>query len=178
MHDGTIHVLLRLTAWVSVLLFLGAFAGEAAWTLRPTPFTRRVGERRRALLLGFVVSHTLHLGAIGALAGAHGGERFLHATGAPTLVAGGVVYLLIFGLAVSASAAGPASIGRARFDTVATWIVALALARPFLVRTVEWRSPLYLPVSLAFLAAFALRLAAAARRAAATPPPDFRPAKV
>jgi hypothetical protein len=162
--DAAFDTILQLTARVSALFFLGAFSAEALRVLWPGAATRFLGERRALLTLAFFLAFTAHFLVLGALAHARGGERFLEEKGVPVLVLGAAIYALMAGLALSALARGPASPARLRFESVAFWIVGATLARPFIMKAIAWRHPLYVPASLVFLAAFAVRIAASRAR--------------
>jgi hypothetical protein len=170
--DDTLVFLLFTTARIAVVIFLGAFTAAPLGELWPSAPTRWLSERERPFTLGFVIAHTIHLGFIGALAASHGAERFAHETGAPVLIGGAIVYLFVLGLGIISIWPAPPSKRPSRFRSVALWIVGAALARPLIVRAIQWRSPIYLPFSLAFLVAFTLRIAWAARAPRAAPAPE------
>ncbi len=161
MDEQTIHLLLRATARISFLFFLGAFVGLALSRLWPAPITRWLDENRPRWILAFAASHTVHLALIVALAMKLGSTEFLHQVGGwVTPLVGGAVYLFIYGLA--AAAAFPSSMKRLRsprFQAFAHYLIWTVFASAFVGRSVH--SVFYLPFALAVMAALALRLLAA-----------------
>ncbi len=161
MDEQTIRLLLRFTARVSLLFFLGAFVGVAVSRLWPAPITRWLDETRRGWILAFAASHTVHLALIVALAMKLGSTEFLRQVGGwVTPMVGGTGYLFIYGLA--ADAAFPSSmkwLRSPRFQAFAHYLIWTVFARAFVGRAVH--SVFYLPFALAVMAALALRLLAA-----------------
>ncbi|HZU96879.1 MAG TPA: hypothetical protein VFF73_09320, partial [Planctomycetota bacterium] len=127
MTTETLRFWLQMTARAAAVIFLVAFTAES--------LGRWLGERRRGLMLGFVVAFTVHLGLIGALAASRHGH-FVEETGMLTIVVGAVIYALVAGLGVSSLRAVP----WARFETVASWVVALMLARPIVMKAFVLRT--------------------------------------
>jgi methionine sulfoxide reductase heme-binding subunit len=70
MDEMTIRVVIRTTARISFVLFLGAFLGNALYGLVPAPATRWLKANKDGLTLGFAGSHTVHLAFILALVAA------------------------------------------------------------------------------------------------------------
>jgi sulfoxide reductase heme-binding subunit YedZ len=170
MDGQTIHLLLRVTARISFLFFLGAFIAPALFTVWPAPVSRWLNEKRRTWMLAFAASHTVHLGFIVALAMRPGGMGFVRQFGWVTLVRGGTVYLFIYLLATAA--AFPNNVRRfpsPRLVAIAYYLIWTIFASGFVGGAV--RSAFYLPFAAAVIAALGLRLFAAsqARRAAALP---------
>jgi len=170
MDAQTIHLLLRVTARISFLFFLGAFIGPALFTIWPARGTRWLNEKCRTWILAFAASHTVHLALIVTLAMKLGGTAFLHQAGWVTLIGGGTVYLFIYVLA--SAAAFPARVGRVlspRFLALAHYLIWTIFAFGFVGGAM--RSAFYLPFAAAVIAALGLRLFGAnqARRASALP---------
>src|ERR1041385_6704805 len=100
MSEAAIHLLLRYTARTTFAFFFFAFTGNAMRELWPTGFTLWLARKRDWFLIGVAVSHTLHLAAIIALLETIGWAKVR----ATTLVGGGLIYLLIYMLALNAVA--------------------------------------------------------------------------
>src|SRR5947209_18946235 len=101
MTEAEIRLLLRVTARISFVFFMGAFAGNALLTLWPADLSRKMAEKKRDFLAGLAISHTAHPGGLLA---------FLMTLGwAPasqsTLYGGGWVLLVLDGLGLSRSVA-------------------------------------------------------------------------
>jgi sulfoxide reductase heme-binding subunit YedZ len=169
MDEQTIRLLLRVTARVSFLFFLSAFAGAAVSRLWPAPITRWLEENRRGWILAFAASHTVHLTLILALATKLGSAEFLRQVGGwVTLVLGGVGYPLIYGLAVAAAFPnGTKWLRSPGFQALAYYLIWIVFARAFIRRSVHFA--FYVPFAFAAIAALLLRLLAAqqARKVAA-----------
>jgi hypothetical protein len=163
MNEASIHLLLRYTARTTFAFFTFAFTGNALRDLWPTGLTLWLARKRDWFLIAVAVSHTLHLAAIIALFQTIGWAK-LQAT---TLVGGGLVYLLIYMLALNAVArllAGQEKflLGRAKSEAVALYLIWLVFALAFVPRIVSgW--PLYSLLGALALTALALRIACLVR---------------
>jgi methionine sulfoxide reductase heme-binding subunit len=157
MEAQTIHLLLRVTARISFLFFLGAFTAPALFAVWPAPVSRWLSEKRRSWILAFAASHTVHLALIVTLAMKLRGTAFLHQVGWVTLIGGGTVYAFIYVLA--AAAASPAGVGRVlspRFLAFVHYLIWFIFASSFVEGAV--RSVFYLPFAATAITALGLRL--------------------
>lgn len=160
--EPTIRLLLRLTARLSCLLFLAAFAGASLQAVWPSELTLWLRSHRPHFLIAFAASHTLHLGGILLLMLAQRAVFFRAKGTTEVLIVGGGIFIGIYALAFSALAEvrgrGPIlRSGRVEsFLMYALWII-FALA--FIPRAIHgwW---VYGALSLAVLAALAIRLLA------------------
>lgn len=103
MSPELIRLFLRISARTSCLLFLAAFAGVGLRNLWQTQWTAWIAKSRPQFLMAFAASHTVHLALIFALASAIPGQ-FSKRFPLYVLVAGGTLFLLIYGLAIAALA--------------------------------------------------------------------------
>jgi hypothetical protein len=164
MDEHVYDPLLYVTARISVGVFLLAFTAAPLRKLLPkVALARWLGDHTRHLILAFVLSHVIHLCVIGALAVKLGGEEFLRDKGVPVMVLGGIIYLFILGLLLTSIRKWPLPPRAERFQSVALYVVGATLFRPLLMRTFEWKAWYYLLFTLAFVAAFTLRILVAVR---------------
>ena len=161
MTEQEIRLLLRITARASFLLFSVAFTADAALALWPTKVTEWLARNRDGFFLGFVASHTVHLGAVIALA---------LQTKVPIarLIPGGLVYLLIYALtaAVIARSLGRrqlAFFGSPGFESFAMNLVWLVFASAFVPRIMKNAS--YSVLGVLAVAALLVRIAGRTRKA-------------
>ena len=77
MDETTIRVAIRATARISFVLFLGAFLGNALYSLVPAATTRWLKANKDRFTSGFAASHTVHLVFILTLMAAIGREPAL-----------------------------------------------------------------------------------------------------
>lgn len=70
MDEMTMRVVIRATARISFVLFLGAFLGDSIYRLVPAPATRWLKANKDGFTWGFAGSHTVHLAFILALTAA------------------------------------------------------------------------------------------------------------
>ncbi|MFY9562458.1 MAG: hypothetical protein WAQ52_19670 [Terriglobales bacterium] len=103
MNPDFIRLLLRVTARISCLLFLGAFAGPGLRNLWPPKWTEWIEQSRPQFLLAFAGSHTIHLALVLTLAWAIP-EEFRRQFPRYGLIGGAIVYVLIYVLAWAAFA--------------------------------------------------------------------------
>jgi methionine sulfoxide reductase heme-binding subunit len=101
MSTEAILLSLRISARISCLLFLAAFAGSGLRRLWPSNWTAWVDKSRPMFLLLFAGSHSVHLALIFALARAMS-DQFSKRFPLYVLIAGGALFALIYGLAVAA----------------------------------------------------------------------------
>jgi hypothetical protein len=159
MTEAGIHLWLRLTARATFVLFLFAFTGNALRDLWPSAVSAWLARQRDWFLLGAAASHTLHLAAILALLQLIGWSR----SQIVTLIGGGFVYLLIYGLAIVAvlRMRGRREIfllGLPRFEAFAMYAIWLIFVLAFVRRIVSgW--PVYSVLGVIALAALVLRIA-------------------
>jgi DMSO/TMAO reductase YedYZ heme-binding membrane subunit len=106
-----IRVVIRVTAFTSVVPFLLAFTASALARLRPSPGTRWLVANRRYLGLSFAVSHLAHGAAIVALT--RQSPSFGASISTTTLAGGGLGYLFILLMALTSNDASQRLLGRA-----------------------------------------------------------------
>lgn len=166
MTEHAIRLLLRITARTSFLLFTGAFSATGLQVLWPGKFSNWLARNRDYFLLGFAVSHTVHLGFVIALLSIVPviPPREIYA-----LVLGGFVFLLIYALTAAAIARTVsqkqlAMIGSAGFTSFAMYTIWLVFALGFVPRIVKgW--PVYSVLGTIALAGILVRVAGQTRKA-------------
>jgi sulfoxide reductase heme-binding subunit YedZ len=153
-----LRTLLHLTARTTFVFFVCAFAGNALRDLWPGAFSAWLARQRDWFLLATAVSHTFHLAAIIA---------FFHVIGwshlkLVTLIGGGSVYLLIYGLALVAAVRLRSRrevflLRRPKFEAFAMYLIWLIFALAFVPRIVSgW--PVYSFFGIVALAVLVLRI--------------------
>ena len=168
--EAALHVILRDTARVSLVLFSTALIASPARRLWRNAATAWILRNRRQLGVSFAVSHTYHLIAIVALAEVMTPARFVAATGVGLLVAGGLGYLLIYAMAATSFDRTAAWLGPRRWKLLhrtgmyglAAFFALTYAPAPFV------RGWVYVPFALIAVGAPAFRIAAR-RRAAPAP---------
>jgi len=161
-----IHWCLRVTARISFVFFLCAFAGRAAARFWPGAFGRWIDSRKRTWIAAFAASHTFHLAFIIALAMNLGEATFVHSIRLHGLIGGGFTYLLIYALALAAAFPdGLKPLQSDRFQDVAYYLIWAVFALAFLgsVRN-SW---INLPFAIAAVVALPLRVFAAGEKSKA-----------
>jgi methionine sulfoxide reductase heme-binding subunit len=159
MDEATIRLALRVTARTTFFFFVAAFAGNALRDLFPGRLSIWLAAKRDAFLLAMAASHTVHLAAIIALFQLLGSSR-LKLT---TVLGGGLVYLLIYALAIGAmmrlrGLEARSLLGSPRFEAVALYLIWLIFALAFVPRAISgW--PIYSLFSIAAVGALVVRLA-------------------
>jgi methionine sulfoxide reductase heme-binding subunit len=159
MDEAAIRLALRVTARTTFIFFICAFAGSALRDLFPGRLSIWLAAKRDAFLLAMMASHTVHLAAIIALFQLLGSSR-LKLT---TVLGGGLVYLLIYALAIGAmmrlrGLEVRSFLGSPRFEAVALYLIWLIFALAFGPRMVSgW--PVYSLFSVMALAALFIRVA-------------------
>ena len=163
MDEAVIRLALRATARTTFVFFMCAFAGSALLDFMPSRLSTWLAAKRDWFLLAMAVSHTVHLAAIIALFELLGPARLK----VITVLGGGLVYLLIYALAIGAvirlRGREPRSLlGLPRFEAVALYLIWLIFALAFVPRIVSgW--PVYSFLSAIALAALCLRVACLVR---------------
>lgn len=158
-----LRTLLHLTARTTFVFFVGAFSGNALPDLRLGAISVWLARQRDWFLLATAVSHTFHLAAIIA---------FFHVVGwshlrMATLIGGGSVYLLIYGLAIVAflrlrKRKEMFLFGKLKFEALAMYLIWLIFALAFVPRMLSgW--PVYSLLGFAALAALVVRIACLVR---------------
>ncbi len=159
MNEAAIHVLLRYTARTTFVLFSAAFTGNAIRELSPGRFSAWLAGRRDWFMVAMALSHTVHLAMIIALFQTIGWGKLR----VPAVLGGGLVYLLIYTLALNALArlrTGQQKfvIGGPKLEAVALYLIWLVFAVAFVPRIVSgW--PVYSALGAAAVAALAIRIA-------------------
>ncbi|HEY6251293.1 MAG TPA: hypothetical protein VI685_15155 [Candidatus Angelobacter sp.] len=165
MTEPEIRLLLRVTAQTSFLLFTGAFAAAGLQALVPGKASNWLARNSDRFLLGFVASHTVHLGLIILLLNT---VRVIPPREIYALVIGGFAYLLIYALAAAAIARSMgrkplALIGSAGFTSFVMYTLWVIFASAFVPRMVKgW--PIYSVLGAIALAGVALRIAGGAAK--------------
>ena len=170
MNAEGLRTALHLTARTTFVFFVFAFAGNALRDLWPGAISAWLSRQRDWFLVATAVSHTFHLAAIIAFFQVVGWSHLRMVT----LVGGGSVYLLIYGLAIVAilRLRGRKEIflfGKLRFEAFAMYLIWLIFALALVPRIVSgW--PVYSLLGFTALAAFIVRIACLVRhrRAVAT----------
>lgn len=163
MNAEGLRTALHLTARTTFVFFVCAFAGNALRDLWPGAISAWLSRQRDWFLLAVAASHTFHLAAIIAFFQVIGWSHLLMVT----LVGGGSVYLLIYGLAVVAiiRLRGRKEIflfGRLKFEALAMYVIWLIFALAFVPRMVSgW--PVYSFLGFVALAALVVRIACLVR---------------
>ena len=163
MTEAGLRVALHLTARTTFVFFICAFAGNALRDLWPGKFSIWLAAKRDWFLLATAASHTFHLAAIIAFFQVVGWSKLKLIT----LLGGGLVYLLIYALAVSTM--GRLRSNRSgfrqswpRFEAIALYLIWLIFALAFVPRIVSgW--PVYSILGIAAVAALFIRIDCLAR---------------
>jgi hypothetical protein len=162
MTEAGLRIALHLTARITFAFFVCAFTGNALRDLAPARFSLWLSRNRDWFLVTMAASHTFHLAAIIAFFQVVGWSK-LHLV---TLLGGGSVYLLIYGLAAAAIRRlrdGHGFLaGSLRLEAAALYLIWLIFALAFVPRIVSgW--PVYSILAVAALAALVLRIACLVR---------------
>ncbi len=99
-NEESVRFLVRITARMSVFLFVIAFAWDDAVSLVSSRPIRRPPPNRVHYFIGFAVSHLFHLFTLIALA-VWFPSPFLDEVETLTIIGGGLAYAAIFGIAVA-----------------------------------------------------------------------------
>jgi len=138
MNEAGIHLLLRITARATFVLFFFAFTGSALRDLFSSSFASWLARKRDWFLVAMAGSHSVHLAAIIALFELIGWSRLRLVT----LLGGGFVYLLIYLLAANAlgrmwSGREGFLVGSLKSEAVALYLIWLIFAVAFIPRMVS-----------------------------------------
>ena len=158
MDETTIRVAIRATARISFVLFLGAFLGNALYSLVPAATTRWLKANKDRFTLGFAASHTVHLAFILTLVVAIGRE---HAFKGTMVVAFTTGFLFIYALA--AGVLFPhLPFWSPWFEGLAHWYLMALFAVGFMRHAIA-RPLFYTPFVLVAITALGVRIAASIR---------------
>ena len=102
MNEPGIHLLLRVTARTTFVLFFFAFTGNALRDLWPGVLSFWLARKRDWFLVAMAVSHSVHLAAIIMLEQATGWPRFYDHFRVAGIGLGGLVFVFIYVLALRA----------------------------------------------------------------------------
>jgi len=158
MDETTIRVAIRATARISFVLFLGAFLGNAFYSLVPAATTRWLNANKDGFTLGFAGSHTVHLSFILALMAAIGRENALKGLMVVAFTTG---FLLIYGLAADVLFRHRA-FWSSRFEALAHYYL-ISLFTVSFTRHAMKEPAFYTPLVLVAVTAIVVRIAAAVR---------------
>jgi sulfoxide reductase heme-binding subunit YedZ len=158
MDETTIRVAIRATARISFVLFLGAFLGNASYSLVPAASTRWLKANKDRFTLGFAGSHTAHLAFILILAAAIGRENVLKGIMPIPFTVG---FLLIYALAAGVLLRH-LTFWSLRFEALAHYYL-ISLFTVSFTRHAIARPLFYTPFVLIAIAALGVRIAAAIR---------------
>ena len=157
-------VLVRATARLSFLFFLPAYLASSARRLWPNDTTRWLLRNRRYLGVSFFMAHGLHLDAIFLMATLQGDAFRIEL---PTLLGGGLAYLLVTAMALTSSDRAVKWLGQERWSRLHRfgihyiWFIWLLQWTPL-----AFTSPGYATLLLLTLAALGVRIAARRSRGA------------
>lgn len=157
-EEATLRLLLRASARVSLVFFVAAFVGRAAYTLWPSSMSGWLERNVNRFILALGASHTVHLVAIVALAFTIG-HRFVEETGWTGIILGGIVYLLLYGLVLQALAPTRnfGTISSARFHSIAMHVIWFVFAFAFVAGSFTRPWP-YVPFAVLAMAGLVVRI--------------------
>src|SRR5215472_13700576 len=158
MDETTIRVAIRATARISFVLFLGAFLGNAFYSLMPAASTRWLKANKDGFTLGFAGSHTVHLAFILALMAAIGRENALKGLMVVAFTTG---FLLIYGLAADVLFRHRA-FWSSRFEALAHYYLIALFSFSFTRHAIK-EPAFYVPFVLIAVTAIVVRIAVAIR---------------
>jgi sulfoxide reductase heme-binding subunit YedZ len=154
------RAMIRYTARVSFLLFLGAFLASAVWRLWPGSFTQWLRMNRRYVGLSFALSHFTHLAAILTLANLDA-ALFATLTRPASIVLGGLAYVIL-AMMVATSFDRTARLLKPNtwslLHTVGSYYFLLIFGNSFISRAVSM--PIYIVPAIAVISALLIRLSA------------------
>lgn len=152
--------LMRLTARISVLFFIAAFAASAVFRFWPSGLTRALLANRRNIGLSFALAHFIHLGVLVTYFGVSGEDP-----GLARIIGGGLGYVLIALMAATSNDWSARRLGKNwnRLHTVGGWYVWLIFLNSYLGRLLEGREPVFLFGSITALLVIAALLKIVAR---------------
>jgi methionine sulfoxide reductase heme-binding subunit len=158
MDEMTIRLAIRATARISFVLFLGAFLGNAFYSLVPAATTRWLKENKDRFTLGFAASHTVHLAFILTLVLAVGRE---HAFKGTMVVAFTIGFLFIYALAAGVLFRRRPFLS-SHFESLAHYYLIALFAFSF-TRHAITKPFVYTPLVLVAVTAIGVRIASAIR---------------
>lgn len=141
-----------------VCLFYWSVCRQSSAGALACRLAHKIAEQQRAFLTGLAASHTVHLGGIIALLMTLG---WAHASKA-TLYGGGFVFLLLYGLVISAFVRLPL-IRSSRFQTFSYWAIWTVFAAGFIPRMISGGF-VYTVLGAAAIVALGLRITAYLKR--------------
>lgn len=159
--EAGVRALVRVTARISLGLFLLAFAASSLRRLTPSPFTAWLLRNRRYLGVAFALSHFVHLAAIIFIARLWPHPFFEREGGVVTFVGGGLGYVFIAAMAATSFDRAVTWLGARkwkRLHTIGTYYVFIIFifAQAYLLRA--FVEPAYIPVAALLVAALIVRL--------------------
>jgi DMSO/TMAO reductase YedYZ heme-binding membrane subunit len=157
------RAIIRFTARLSAPLFCLAFAAAAINRLWPRGPGRWLLRNRRALGLSFALSHTVHLGALVALARLLADPFLWRTSGVGGVVGGGVGYLFLFALVGTSFDGAVRFLGRARWSLLHTsgvYVLWFIFAFTYFGVALGTQAPLAFAYLALLLAALGLRIVA------------------
>ena len=156
--EATVRLILRISARVSALFFIGAFAGRASYALWPSSPTTWLARNTNRLMVGLGTSHTLHLVAIAGLASMLG-QRFIQEITWTGIGLGGFVYVLIYVLVVRALLPEKQLgwLSSPRLQSVALYVVWFVFALAFVGGSFKSQWP-HLPLAVLVVAGLVVRI--------------------
>ena len=158
MDEMTIRMAIRATARISFVLFLGAFLGNAFYSLVPAATTRWLKANKDRFTLGFAASHTVHLAFILTLLAAIGREQAFKGTMVVAFTTG---FLLIYALAAGVLLRRRPFLS-SHLEALAHYYLMVLFAVSF-TRHAMTRPLFYTPFVLVAITALGVRIAAAVR---------------
>jgi hypothetical protein len=158
MDEMTIRVAIRATARISFVLFLGAFLGNALYSVVPAATTRWLKANKDRFTLGFAASHTVHLAFILTLVLAIGRE---HAFKGTMVVAFTTGFLFIYALAAGVLFRRRPFLS-SHLESLAHYYLMALFAVSFTRHAIA-RPLFYIPFVLIAITALGVRIAAAIR---------------
>ncbi|HEY8538888.1 MAG TPA: hypothetical protein VIL28_08470 [Steroidobacteraceae bacterium] len=163
--DDAVHIVMRVTARMAVVLFLLAFSASSVAQLWPSAWTRWQRRNRRYLGVSFAVAHFTHFLAILSLR-VIAPDHFATIP-AVTWIFGGIAYVFVAAMTATSFDATAKAIGPKAWrvlHTTGSYYIWLIFAVSYLTRVVEM--PEFAPIAAAVLAGLGLRVVARLQRRA------------
>lgn len=161
--DDAVHIVMRVTVRLAVVLFLLAFSASALAQLWPCAWTRWQRRNRRYLGVSFAVAHFTHFAAILSLR-VIAPEHFATIP-AITWVFGGIAYVFVAAMTATSFDATAKVIGPQAWrllHTTGSYYVWLIFAISYVSRAVSMLE--FAPIAAAVVAALILRIVARLQR--------------
>ena len=149
------HWGLRITAGISLLFFVWAFAAGGLARLMPNRSTRWLQANRRNAVLAFAASHTVHLGFIVAFTAKMSEAQFIQTHLWVVAIVGGAGFVLIYTLAWKAFRKKSTMAGDSRFEVFAYYYVWSIFALGYVAGA--FRARFYVALAFVVFAALLLR---------------------